>query len=80
MDAFSATPGRETTAKFRRVDLGERILHVNGTYRAGYTRAKVSWSGVATAHQSNKSEWVPVRTRMRVSFSCSQTNNQSGSM
>ena len=26
-DAFSATPGRETTAKFRRVDPGERIIH-----------------------------------------------------
>ena len=22
------------------------ILHDNGTYRSGYTRAKVSWSGV----------------------------------
>ena len=37
----STGPRRETTAKFRRVDPGERIIHDNGTYRAGYTRAKV---------------------------------------
>ena len=30
--------------------------------------------------QSNKSVWVPVRTRMRVSSFWSQTNSQSGSM
>ena len=34
----------------------------------------------AMDYQSNKSAWVPVRTRMRVSFSWSQTNSQSGSM
>ena len=30
--------------------------------------------------QSNKSVWVPVRTRMRASSPWSQTNSQSGSM
>ena len=30
--------------------------------------------------QSNKSVWVPVRTRMRVSSFWSQINSQSGSM
>ena len=39
-------------------------------------------SGVLSSDRAVKvnSEWVPVLTRMRASYPCSQINNQSGSM
>ena len=36
---------RAADGRFGRGDLGERILHDNGTYLAGDTQAKISWSG-----------------------------------
>ena len=72
-------PRRKHTAK-RNSTPEKGILALARFFGRVSATAAHRWQIYAMANQSNRSVWVPVRTRMRVSSCWSQTNSQSGSM
>ena len=56
----STGPRRETPAKFRRVDPGERIFHDNGTYRSSFRLMFYPFTATPTSPHGPASE-IPAR-------------------